>query len=785
MKWTLALALASAVSAQKLVTFEDAFSGNFTPRSTSYTWTSADTDGTYIVQDSATNDLVFANVLNNDTQVFVNAQQLGLDYDDYEIQGSRENVLFATNHTKQWRHSYNASYWVFNREAGTTTPLVEDQGADVQYATWSNQGDIIAFVRQNDLYIWNGGEVTRITDDGTPDIFNAIPDWVYEEEIFGDRFTLWFSPDGEYLAFLRFNETGVETYTVQYYMDRPASTLAPSYPSELPIRYPKVGTKNPTVEFWLLHVSAVLNGTSPQEALQKIDFAGQTFPEDEVIVGEVAWVTENHGNVIFRTFNRVQDLEKLVLVDVESGEGKVVRERDGTDGWIDDNLAIQFVGALDGGNSTNGTDTYYVDLSDESGWMHIYLYPVQGGEPKALTQGEWEVTAILKVDAARGIVYYQSTEHDSTERHVYAVSLLTAEKTPLVDDTQPGYWTASFSSEGGFYLLTYSGPDIPHQELYSIGNSTNSSSVAPELVRSVEDNAALRTKLTEYTLPQISWTTFNESTPGYSLNFIERLPANFDSSKKYPVLFDIYGGPGAQEVSKTYKRVGWEAYISSDPELQYIHVSIDGRGTGFKGREFRSLVTKQLGKFEAEDQVNAARYYASTRSYVDADHIVIWGWSYGGYLTSKVVETNSGAFSMGLITAPVTDWRFYDSMYTERYMKLPTTNGAGYNESAVTRSAGFKNITGGFLIQHGTGDDNVHFQNSASLMDLLVREGVSPEQMHAQWFTDSDHSINLHGSNLFLYKQLSELLYLEKIREGPVNGGHQWSRRGEIWKKGM
>ncbi|KAJ8073809.1 Dipeptidyl peptidase 4 [Marasmius tenuissimus] len=781
MKWTAVVALASAASAQKLITFQDVFSGNFTPRSTSYTWTSAENDGTYIVQDQTTNDLVFANVLNNETEVFVNAGQLGINYYDYEIQGSRENVLFSTNYTKQWRHSYNASYWVFNREAGSATPLVDDQDGEIQYATWSNAGDTIAFVRQNDLYLWSNGEVTRITTDGTRDVFNGIPDWVYEEEIFGDRFTLWFSPDGEYLAFLRFDETGVDTYTIQYFMDRPAAKIAPSYPDELPIRYPKVGTTNPTVEFWLLHVSAVLNGTSPSDALTKIDFAGETFPEDEVIIGEVAWVTEDHENVIFRTFNRVQDLEKLFLVDVESGEGKVVRDRDGTDGWIDDNLAIQYVGALD----SNSTETYYVDLSDENGWMHIYLFPVQGGEPKALTKGEWEVSAILKVDTARGLVYYQSTEHDSTERHVYAVSMLTGEKTPLVDDTKPGYWSASFSSEGGFYLLTYSGPEIPHQELYSVGNSTNSSSVVPELIRSVEDNAVLREKLAEYTLPKISWTTFNESTPGYSLNFIERLPANFDPSKKYPVLFDIYGGPGAQEVSKTYKRVGWEAYVGSDPELEYIHVALDGRGTGFKGREFRSLVSKQLGKFEAEDQVNAARHYAATRSYVDADHIVIWGWSYGGYLTAKVVETDSGAFSLGLITAPVTDWRLYDSMYTERYMKLPSTNGAGYNESSITRTAGFKNITGGFLIQHGTGDDNVHFQHAAYLTDLLVREGVSPEQMHSQWFTDADHRINSHLNLIFVYKQLSEMLYLEKLREGPVSGGHQWSRRGELWRKGM
>ncbi|KAK1226901.1 Dipeptidyl peptidase 4 [Marasmius sp. AFHP31] len=387
--------------------------------------------------------------------------------------------------------------------------------------------------------------------------------------------------------------------------------------------------------------------------------------------------------------------------------------------------------------------------------MHIYLFPVQGGEPTALTEGEWEVSAILKVDTARGLVYYQSTEHDSTERH-------------------PGYWSASFSSDGGFYLLTYSGPEIPHQELYSIGNSTNSSAFVPELVSTVEDNAALREKLAGYTLFKISWTTFNESTPGYSLNFIERLPVSFDPSKKYPV-FDIYGGPGAQEVSKTYKRVGWEAYVGSDPELEYIHVTLDGRGTGFKGREFRSLVSKQLGKFEAEDQVNAARHYAATRSYVDADHIVIWGWSYGGYLAAKVVETDSGAFSLGLITAPVTDWRLYDSMYTERYMKLPSTNGGGYNESSITRTAGFKNITGGFLIQHGTGDDTMISIGEPLAMHLFRAHSLPHEEV-------SKISSMLEMNMINSQRRCTSRSFGKDLF--PV-GGHQWSRRGELWKKGM
>ncbi|CUS10772.1 unnamed protein product [Tuber aestivum] len=244
---------------------------------------------------------------------------------------------------------------------------------------------------------------------------------------------------------------------------------------------------------------------------------------------------------------------------------------------------------------------------------------------------------------------------------------------------------------------------------------------------------------------------------------MERLPPNFRKGKKYPVLFDIYGGPGSQRTEKTFRRtVDFSAYLGSDPELEYI------------GLKFRTMVAGQLGKLEAEDQVWAAREYGK-RDYVDAKRIAIWGWSFGGYLTGKVLELDSGAFSLGIMTAPVTDWRFYDSIYTERYMKSPTANRAGYNVSAISKTSGFKNVAGGFLIQHGTGDDNVHFQHAAVLVDTLVYEGVSPEKMQVQWFTDSSHDIDSDGASSFLHKQLAKALHHEKRRT--PEGNHQWSRR--------
>jgi dipeptidyl aminopeptidase/acylaminoacyl peptidase len=665
-------------------------------------------------------------------------------------------VLWAVNYTKQYRHSYFADYLVQDVESGEVQSLVPGSTGDIQYADFSPvSSSQIAFVQGNNLYIWNDGEIARVTDNGGPDMFNAVPDWVYEEEIFGDRYTLWYSPDGKYLAFLSFNETGVETFTISYYMDN--QEVAPVYPRELELRYPKVGTKNPTVQFNLLDVDALEYETLPIEA----------FPEDDLVVGEVAWVTEDHGKVLYRAFNRVQDQEKVVVVDVGSGSSSVVRERDGSDGWIDDNIVVTYIGSL-GNSSSNGSAEYYLDFSDESGWNHLYLFPVNGGEKKALTSGEWEVLAILKIDTKRGLVYYTSTEHHSTEAHVYSVSYKTGKKTALVDDTVPAVWTASFSSGGGYYVLRYAGPDVPYQELYSV-NSTKP-------IRTIVDNKRLYDTLKSYNLPNITYLDLAHPS-GVTLDAMLRLPPNFDPSKKYPMILLPYGGPGAKEVTKAFNPLNWKAYIASDPELEYITLTVDNRGTGRKGRKFRAAVASNLGDLEAQDQVWAAKELAKNE-WVDAEHIGIFGWSYGGYLSSKVVEVGDPIISFALITAPVSDWSYYDSLYTERYMKTPELNPEGFNKSRVHDATGFKEIAGGVLIQHGTGDDNVHFQNSAALVDLLMGERVTPEKMQAQWFTDSDHSIVYNNNGKFLYRQLTKKIWEEKQRKGDSKGGHQWSRRG-------
>jgi dipeptidyl-peptidase-4 len=739
---------------ERLLTFNETTPGvTIRPGSTSVAWASSGSDGQYITS-NGDGDLVLTNIADGATETFLTGDKLPEDTYEYWISSDEERVLVATNYTKQYRHSYFSNYVVVDVESGDQTELVDDQVGDIQYAELAPVGETIAFVRGNDLYLRDdGGEIHRITTNGGPDQFNAVPDWVYEEEIFGTRSTLWFSPDAKYLAFLSFNETGVDTFTIPYYMDN--QEVAPAYPDELFLRYPKVGSTNPTVELNILNV----------ETKEVENIALDAFGRD-TIIGEVAWVTASHSALIYRAFNRPQNLDKHFIVNPVTKSSKLVRERDGTDGWLENTVAISYVGPI----KKSCNQTYYIDLSDESGWNHIYLHSVNGGEPVQLTSGDWEVASILYVDSERSLVYYLATTHHSTERHLYSVSYATQEITALVDDDVPAVWAASFSSEGGYYILSYRGPDVPYQELYAV-NSTKP-------LRTITSNAAFYDKIDEYKLPNVTYFEL-EHPDGFSLNVMEYLPANFDPSKKYPILFTPYGGPNSQYTTKTFQPLNWKMYIASDPELEYIVYTVDNRGTALKGREFRSTVVGQLGKLEPLDQIWAAEQLIARNDFINPDKVGIWGWSYGGYLAAKTVEVDSGVFTLALITAPVTDWRFYDSMYTERYMGVIESNEDGYIETAVHNPQGFKNIAGTFSVLHGTGDDNVHYQNTAAMIDLLVSAGVPETKMKTFTFTDSDHSINYNGASTWIYKFFMARLWEEAQRGAEKKLSHQWSRRAK------
>ncbi|TWU74356.1 hypothetical protein ED733_006359 [Metarhizium rileyi] len=654
-----------------------------------------------------------------------------------------KKVLLAVNYKQNWRHSFKATYFVLDVKTAQVQPLVpDDANAKVQLANWSPKSDAISFTMNNNIYIRRLGQandVIQITKDGGPEYFYGIPDWVYEEEVFSGRSATWWSEDGNYLAFLRTNETAVPEYAIEYYIQRPSGKQPiegeEAYPDIRKIKYPKPGAHNPVVDVQYYDVSKgdVFSIPAPNE-----------FPDEDRIISNVLWAG---SKVLLKQSNRIGDYFKVILVDPSKREAKIVNsvniaEIDG--GWFEISHTMTYIPADPSkGRQHDG----YVDTVIHEGYEHIgYFTPVDNPEPIMLTSGSWEVEdAPSAVDLNNNLVYFVATKESSIQRHVYSVKLDGSDLTPLTNTSSEGYYAVSFSSRAGFALLTYKGPKIPYQKLIS------TPSTATRLSRTIEDNADLADKAKKHNLPILKYGTL-QLPNGVSVNYIERRPPHFNPKKKYPILFQQYSGPKSQTVTKKFA-VDFQSYVASS--LGYLVVTVDPRGTGFLGRQHRVVVRSQLGVLEAQDHIAAAQHYASL-PYVDPSRLAIWGWSYGGFQTLKTLELDAGdTFSYGMAVAPVTDWRFYDSIYTERYMRLPQNNAAGYDASAV-RNATALGMSKRFLIMHGSADDNVHFQNSLKLLDFLDLARVENYDVHV--FPDSDHGIGFHGANRMVYDRLNNWL---------------------------
>ncbi|KAF2836505.1 putative dipeptidyl-aminopeptidase B [Patellaria atrata CBS 101060] len=675
-----------------------------------------------------------------------------------------KKVLAMAKWEHNWRHSFTGEYYVFDVETQTAEPLVPDEPhARIQLASWSPRSDSIVFTRDNNMYmrVLDSKKIIPITTDGGPDLFYGVPDWVYEEEVFAGNSATWWSQDAEYIAFLRTNESAVPTYPVQYFVSRPSGkTPAPgeeNYPEVRDIKYPKAGASNPIVHLQFYDIAKGEVFTLEIE---------NDFEDADRLITEVVWCGRGH-KVLIRETNRESDLLKMVLMDVERRSGRTVRTQDVNaldGGWMEVSEDTTYIPADPGnGRAHDG----YIDTVIHEGYDHLaYFTPLDNPEPKLITNGNWEVVnAPSAIDLKNNIVYFVATKESSIQRHVYYTSF-TNDSTiqPLTDTSKEGYYDISFSKSAGYALLSYNGPGIPWQKII------NTPSNAEEYEDTIEENKELAREASRYELPINIYQTVNID--GFELNLLERRPPHFDKKKRYPVLFYLYGGPGSQTVSKSF-RVDFQSFIASN--LGYIVVTLDGRGTGFLGRETRVKVRGDLGYWEAHDQIEAAKMWAKKR-YVDADRIAIWGWSYGGFMTLKTLEQDGGrTFKYGMAVAPVTDWRFYgnksiiegketlkplsnliaDSIYTERYMHTPQNNPQGYDKSAISNTTALKeNVR--FLIMHGTGDDNVHVQNSLTLLDNLDLDGVENYDVHV--FPDSDHSIYYHNANRIVYDKLTNWL---------------------------
>ncbi|KNZ55886.1 hypothetical protein VP01_2554g3 [Puccinia sorghi] len=744
------------------ISLSNALSSTFYVHRHSISWLDEAGDGVY--SEITSDGIILKDLKNNSTRPLIKSSDL-LDPDHrpvypeaFTVSSDLRYILVSTNSVEQWRHSKFSNYWIYDTLRRTVTSLRPDippHEPRISIAVWSPTGHSIAYVIDNDIYLITSPDQVhsplRLTTTGAPTIFNGICDWVYEEEVFSASEALWWSPDSKKLVWLSLDESKVPIYELNTY--NPTSQIGNTtpFPRKTHMKYPKPGFSNPIVSVAVFDLEAhrqAMGNNPVSESISQLKLDSE-FDDNDRIVMEVAWVSAHE--LIVRQINRIATREKTGYFDLSglatsrsvspSSHGRVVMDVDYVKfdgGWSEPGQFIKPI--MTGKDFAPG----YLDVRiNQAGYRHIaYFSPPDSNSPVFLSDGAWEVDGIIAaVDFDRNLVYFVAA-NPSMERHLYSVKLPTSfelkhmrdeslmdlhGRTPVTPITSGvGYYGVSFSRLSGFYLLNYNGPSFHHV---------------------VEDNAALSKTLSQYALPTVHFTSIKNSVQ-QDMNIQEIRPYQMDLSgkTKYPVLFKVYGGPNSQTASKKFA-IDWSHFLSSS--LDYLVVYVDGRGTGFKGREFRVGIRNQLGNIEALDISTAAqwdgRYYAGLK-YVDPERIGIWGWSYGGYLTCKTVESYSKDFSMALAVAPVTDWRFYDSIYTERYMSTPELNPIGYQNSAINRVEGFGNLS--FSLAHGSADDNVHFLNSANLLDRFTGDHIHGFQF--RMFPDSDHSISTRGA----YKEL-------------------------------
>lgn len=674
----------------------------------------------------------------------------GVEYivDSLKASPDLSKAILKTDSTQGWRHSSIALYWILDVKTGDIAPLLNADDK-LSVTSWSPTSDSIAFVFKNDVYVKSleSNTISRVTTDGSENIFNGKPDWVYEEEVFGTDIALWWSPRGDKLSFLRFDDTHVPEFSIPYYVQAGHD----QYPEVRSIKYPKPGYPNPSVEVVVAQLPRTSGGAFFTHVAKL-----HSDKITEKLITEVLWVSDDY--VLIKTTNRASDVMEVFLVSADSNaEAQLIRSHEAHDSWFEVTSNAIFVPKNE---SLGRYDDGYIDLVTSNGYNHLaYFTPPRNPKPYMLTSGQWEVLS-NHVDLSKNEIYFTATLDSSVERHFYSVNFLDVfhqNGAPEIKHVTSGtsWYSGSFSSGSRFLLLNYQGPDVPRQSLVDLHDG--------KTVKVIEENNKLRKTLETYDLPQQSVLTINlgkdETTGGEIIaNTLEIFPPSFNASRKYPVLFYVYGGPGSQMVNREFA-IGFSQVVAS--QLNAIVVTVDGRGTGYNNRDgklgsnFKFCVRDQLGHFEPLDQIAAAKQWAK-RDYVDEARIAIWGWSYGGFLTLKTLETDEeNVFSYGVAVAPVTKWKLYDSIYTERYMRTPQENAAGYETASIANVKRFSDVKR-FLIMHGSGDDNVHFQNSLRLLDDYNLASV--ENFDFMVFPDSDHSIRYHNGNTVVFDRIFDWL---------------------------
>lgn len=642
------------------------------------------------------------------SQLVPEGEKDGISIDEFEFSADETKILIATATEQIYRHSSVSDYYVYDLSTSKLTKL--SSGGKQRLASFSPKGDQVAFVRDNNIFIKNlaSGKETQVTSDGLyNNIINGATDWVYEEEFSFSRAWFW-SPDGSKLAYYRFDESKVKEYDMVKY-----DSL---YPTIYKYKYPKAGESNSVIGIFIYDVAS---GKSTSVDIGK---------ETDIYIPRIKWTEDPSKLAVFR-MNRLQNYLEILIADASTGTTKpVYTEKNKYYIDITDNLFFL------------GNKKQFIYSSEKDGYSHVYLLSLEGKPEVQLTKGKWDVTEVKGIDEKNKLVYFVSAEESPMDRALYSVKLDGTGKIKL--SQKKGTNEPEFSKGFRYFINSYSDANTPFVVTINKANGKE--------IKNLVDNASLFSLMKDFGFTKKEFFKFKTS-ENIELNAWMIKPASFDSAKKYPVFMFVYGGPGVQTVENSwgYFDFSWAEMLA---QKGYIVVSVDNRGTGARGEEFKKCTYLQLGKLETIDQIESAKYLGSL-AYVDSKRIGIFGWSYGGYMSALCLTKGADYFKMGIAVAPVTNWRYYDNIYTERFMGLPKDNASGYDDNSPINHV--KKLKGKFLLMHGTADDNVHFQNSMELVKSLVNAN---KQFETFFYPNKNHNISGGVTRFHLYKKMTDFI---------------------------
>ena len=653
-----------------------------------------------------------------------NGQPVGELEDIIVTDGVAGKYLVRTGIERIYRYSTRSYVYLYEPNGKKTTQV---DTAKIMHPTISPDGSRIAYVKDNNLYIMDiaSGKIRAVTTDGKWNhIINGNADWVYEEE-FGFTQAYQWSPKGNYLAYYRFDETNVKEFNMTMYDNQ--------HNKDYRYKYPKAGDENSKVE---IHIYDVAKGTDVKA----------NYETGDIYIPRIKWTRQDNSLVVF-WMNRLQNHLKLLATDAATGASKTLYEEKNKY-YIDINDDWQFL--------ANGKE--YIFTSEMNGFNHIYIASVDGKKMTPISKGNYEVVSINGVDEKNRKVYYTVAYPTPMDRNIF-VSDFDGKKTSPIT-TGSATHRAVFNKEFTQYYLFRS--DLNTPQTVSLNQLvTNKNGVSSKQLKVLGQNEKLKATNETYGIGKAEFIKVPNS-KGDTLNGWMLKPANFDPSKKYPVLFCNYGGPGSQQVANRYGAVSyWHQMLA---QKGFIVVSVDNTGTGYRGEEFKKKTYLQLGKYEIEDQIDAAKYLG-TMPFVDKNNIGHWGWSYGGFMSSLAITKGAGTFTAAVAVAPVTSWRFYDNIYTERYMRTPQENPKGYDDNSPLNHT--DKIKGKYLIIHGTADDNVHFQNATQMISALVKSNIDFE---SAYYPNKNHGISggLDNTTFHLWSKMTNWILENMGNENTV-----------------